>query len=125
MDFPSILCSACCNIFQGPPENYDLQLHHPDFESFSNAVRSKCYICNVLWDRHRFQDGSDIPNDFAWLGYEWNQGADELEVEDMSPSFTIHIFETGNPQWARRYTWFCLFPCEGVALARKFLYPLC
>jgi hypothetical protein len=118
MDSPSILCSACSKIFQGEnvteilqgrAEEFSLHNHHLKFGSFSDAVRSKCYICNIIWDRHRFQDRSDTRSDFTWAVYCWNEGG----PEDVSPSFTIILGTLDHPQVSKQVD-FSLINLQGL-----------
>lgn len=109
----SPLCSVCRDILtsQNLNQNWPQSLvrHHLDFQSFSEAVHSKCYICTIVWGCYFLKESSRSSKRLRGMGWSWQ----EKEGEDGVLHFFIQIYPKGYADSAPKRVMFRMMRSEG------------
>jgi hypothetical protein len=110
----SPLCSIRTDILESQNLNQDwpelVVRQYLDFDSFGQAVRSKCYICTIVWKFHFTEKRSRGPKRLRGMGWSWQ----EEEREDGVVNFSIQVYPKGEADYAPKRVAFRMVSCQGI-----------
>ncbi|KAF7511138.1 hypothetical protein GJ744_005369 [Endocarpon pusillum] len=122
MNETSPLCAVCAEFLHSWRRRHGFaKTHHNDMKSLTEAVRSRCYICTIVWDCH-FTDkkaATASRTDFRRTGWTWQRDEPEEGVVCFSVDISITMADAN---YVTKQVFFRLVDCEGSKFRRYFLY---